>query len=151
MRRLLRIFTIFAVAGAVLFATTGVALAAAVVHSGVITVAIDDHSPDGVSLYLPVPAALIELGAEALPLFLPDEDMAQIRRELAPHADALRALARELAEMPDATLVAVDTDQEHVRVIKSGRSFEITVDAEDADIRVSVPATSFGRLLNALS
>lgn len=151
MRRVLKVFVILAAAGAVLLATTGIALAAAVAHSGVMSIAVDDHGRDGGRLYIPIPAALIEIGAHTLPLVIPGDELAQLRHELAPYQEGLEALATELATMPDVTLVRVTTDHEHVRIVKEGRMLRITVDSADANIRVSVPAASFGRLLGALT
>lgn len=151
MRKIFRVFVILLIAGTVLFASTGVALAAAVVHSGVITVSVVDHSNGGTRIFVPVPAALVNLGVDTLPLWMPAEERRQMQTELAPYREHLLALGRELAEMPDTTLVEVETDDEHVRVIKEGDTFRVIVDSPDADVRVSIPAHFFHRVLKAVA
>jgi hypothetical protein len=151
MRTLLKAFGILVLAGAVMLMGTGVALAAAVVHSGVMTVSVEDRSQDGVSLSLPVPAALIELGASTLPLWMPEEEWAHLRREVGPVASSLLAAAAALEACPDAVLVEVRTDQERVRIAKDGRLLRIEVHSGDADVTVSIPASAITRVLAALA
>ena len=151
MKRILRFFAVLMIAGAVMVAGTGVALAAVVIHKGVVTVAIEDRSPDGVSLYLPVPAAFIEFGASAVQVFMPERERAALTRQLEPWRDSLHAAFQAIEDCPDAVLVNVETDNERVRISKEGRSLEITVHDRDADVRVSLPVDSFNRLLRSLS
>jgi hypothetical protein len=151
MRTLLKACGILVLAGAIMMAGTGVALAAAVIHSGVMAVSVDDRSDDGVSLYLPVPAALVELGVGLAPLLMPEEAWREMRRELGPVVPGLLTAARALEDCPDAVLVEVVSDRERVRVEKDGRLLRIEVHSEDADVRVSVPASAITRVLNGLS
>jgi len=151
MRRTLKVLVILFATGALILAGTGIVLAASVVRSGVMTVAVEEHSSDGVRFTVPVPAALVEVGLSTLPLWMPDEEMARVRRELAPWQAPLREVARELEACPDVTLVRVETDREQVLVRKAGRYLKVTVHSEDADVRVSLPADAFSRVLAALS
>ncbi len=151
MKRILRFFAVLMIAGAVMLAGTGVALAAVVIHKGVVTVAIQDRSPDGVNLYLPVPAAFVELGVDALALFMPDRERAALTRKIEPWRDSLHAVFQAIEDCPDAVLVSVESSRERVRIAKEGRSLEITVHDHDSDIRVSLPTDSFNRLLRSLS
>lgn len=151
MKRILRIFAVLMIAGAVMLAGTGVALAAVVVHKGLVTVAIEDRSPDGVSLYLPVPAAFIEFGASVASLFIPHHERAALTRKLEPWRDSLHAAFQAIEDCPDAVLVNVESDHERVRISKEGRSLEISVHDRDADVRISLPVASFNRLLRSLS
>jgi hypothetical protein len=151
MKRILKALAILFVVGAVLMASAGVTLAATVVRSGFMTVQVHDRGPDGVHLYLPVPAALVDIGLGTLPLWMPREELAQVRREIGPWGPALRAAARAFDECPDAVLVDVVTDSETVRVERRGRWLEVAVDSEDTDVRVKIPANTMSRLLNALT
>ncbi len=151
MRRLLKAFVIVCAAGLLAFGMAGVALAAAVVHSGLISVSVQEKTADGTRIFLPVPAALIELGASTLPLVMPERELARARREIAPYRQGLRQLASELDDMPSATLVTVESAKERVKVAKQGRNLTIEVHSDEADVRVSLPAASLGRLLDALS
>lgn len=151
MRRALKIFVILFATGALILAASGVVLAASVARGGIMTVAVEEHSSEGVSFVVPVPAVLVEVGLSTLPLWMPDEEMAQIRRELAPWQASLREVARELERCPDATLVRVETDREQVLVRKTGRHLKVDVHSDDADVRVSLPADAFSRVLAALS
>lgn len=151
MRRALKALLILFACGALVLTGSGVALAATVVQSGVMTVHVDDRSSDGVRLFLPVPAALIEVGVGTLPLWMPDDELAEVRRQLAPWQPALRAAARALEEAPSAVLVSVDSPSERVRVAKEGRSLTVDVHSPDTDVRVSLPAHTLTRILDALS
>lgn len=151
MKTLARLALILFLATALTFTGAGFALATVVVRSGVMTVSVKDHSTDGVSLYLPIPAALIELGAASLPLVMPAEDLARMRRQLQPIAGPLKALSAELVRCPDAVLVKVDSKREQVEIKKDGSSLKITVHSNDADVRVSLPADALYRLLGSLT
>lgn len=126
------------------------AFATAVAATGTVTVRVHDRGGDGVRLYLPVPALLVDLAVFAAPRLVPDEALAEARREIEPFRDGLEALAEEIESCPQGVLVDVRTDDEHIRVVKGWRSFEVTVDSEDLDLEVSVPARLAGRLLDVL-
>ena len=151
MRTLARFALILALSFALMFAGAGFALATVVVNSGLLTVKVEDRSADGVNVFVPVPAALIELGAASLPLLMPAEDLAKMRRELAPIAGPLRRLSSELASCPDTVLVRVESKKEQIEVRKQGDSLKISVHTDDTDVRVSVPANALNRLLTSLT
>ena len=125
------------------------AFATAVAATGTVTVRVHERA-DGVHLYLPVPALLIDLAVLAAPRLLPAGALAEARAEIAPYRDGLEALIEELENCPAGVLVEVDTPTEHVRIAKTWRSFEIEVDSHDADVRVSVPARLASRVLDVL-
>ncbi len=126
------------------------AFAAAVAATGTVTVSVHDRGDDGVRLYLPVPALLVDLVVFAAPRLVPDDALAEARREIEPFRDGLEVLAEEVERCPQGVLVDVRTADEHIRVVKGWRSFEVTVDSEDVDVRVSVPARLAGRVLDVL-
>lgn len=150
MRRIFKAFVLLAAAGALVFVGAGVALATTVATSGLMTVQVHEHQADGVHLYIPVPAALVNVALAALPLAVPQDELADMRREMEPFAPALKAIAAEIRDCPDVVMVRVEDGSDRVRVEKNGRSLIVTVEAEDADIRVSLPASSFSQALDAL-
>ncbi len=126
------------------------AFATAVAATGTVTVSVHERGDDGVRLYIPVPALLIDLAVFAAPLVMPDDALAEVRAEIEPFRDSLEAIAEELESCPPGLLVEVETPDEHVRVTKGWRSFEIEVDSEDADVRVAVPARLLSRMLDVI-
>ena len=103
-----------------------------------------DQQPDARLLLL------VDLAVFVAPRVLPDEALAEARREIDPFRDGLEALAEEIEHCPQGVLVDVHTGDEHIRVVKGWRSFEVTVDSEDVDVHVSVPARLAGRVLDVL-
>ena len=126
------------------------AFATAVAATGTVSVRVHEQGEDGVRLYLPVPALLIDLAVFAAPHLVPNEALAEVRREIEPFRAGLEVLAEEIEKCPRGVLVDVQTPDEHIRVVKGWRSFEVTVEGEDADVRVSVPARLAGRVLDVL-
>ncbi len=126
------------------------AFAAAVAATGTVTVSVHEQGEDGVRLYIPVPALLLDLAVFAAPRLMPEDALAEARAEIAPFRAGLEAFAEELENCPSGLLVEVQTPTEHIRVTKSWRSFEVEVDSIDADVRVSVPARLASRVLDVL-
>ena len=126
------------------------ATVATVAATGTVSVRVQGKSSGGTNLYLPVPALLIDLAVVALPLVAPADALAAARREVAPYRASVQALAAELEACPAGVLVDYRDGDEHVRISKGWRSFDIEVISDDADIRVSVPARLFGRVFDTL-
>lgn len=121
---------------------------ATVAATGVATVRVAESGPDGVNLWIPVPALLFDVAVSAAPRFMPEHELDQARREVEPYLPMLRELADAIEDMPSATLVQVESRNEQVRIVKDGRNFQIHVESDDADVRVTVPARLFGRSLD---
>lgn len=120
---------------------------ATVAATGTVTVSVQEK--DGVNLWIPVPALLFDLAVFAAPRLMPEDALAEARRELAPYHETLSALAAEIEKIPSGSvLVEVKGGDEHVRISKEWRSFDIVVDSEDADVRVSIPARLLSRSLD---
>ena len=145
-----RPFTRYVAIALLVFLMPIFAFGTAVAATGTVTVRVHERGADGVNLYIPVPALLLDLAVFAAPRLMPEDALAEARAEIAPFREGLEALAEELENCPDGVLVEVQTPTEHVRVVKSWRSFEIEVDSDDADVRVSVPARLASRLLDVL-
>lgn len=137
----------------VLVLGTGMLVAGTAVTSGLMTLSIQEEGPDGLNLYVPVPAGLIE-GALALTpvvLRLIDDqhgygELERVRAELDELLPALEVMLDELPRMPDAVLVEVDGAGEYVRVSKEGRSLRVLVEEDGSRIAVTVPLSVFRSL-----
>ena len=126
------------------------ALGTAIAATGTVTVQVHERGPDGVRLYIPVPALLADVAVALAPLVIPADELAEMRREIAPYREGLEALAAELEDMPSGVLADITSGGEHVRVTKTWRSFEIDVESDDAEIHIAVPARLLSRALDVL-
>ncbi len=124
------------------------AFGATVAVTGIVSVEV--HEADGVNLYIPVPAFLVDLAVMIAPLAMPDGALDEARAEVAPYREALEMLADELENCPSGVLVDVRSDSEHVQVTKTWRTFEVEVLSPDTNVRVKAPARLMGRALDLL-
>lgn len=125
------------------------AFGATVAATGTITVSVQESGPDGVNLWIPVPALVADLALFAAPMLIPDEALEEARRELAPYQDQIEALAEAIEDVPaGSVLVDVRDGNEHVRISKDWRNFEISVESPDANVNVSIPARLLSRSLD---
>ena len=143
-------FTRFVAISLIVLVTPIFALGATVAATGTVTVQVHERGPDGVRLYIPLPALLIDAAVALAPLVIPEQELAAARREIAPYRDGLEALAAELEGMPSGVLADVRSGGERVRITKTWRSFEIDVESDDADVHVAVPARLLSRALDVL-
>ncbi len=99
------------------------------------------------TLFIPVPMAAAELALH----FAPEEEMQQVREDLAPHKELVLAALQELANCPDAVLVEVRSQDENVLVEKQGSDLIVDVDSPgEAQVHVVVPLRSVERIFEAL-
>src|SRR6185436_3529780 len=144
MSRGAKILLAAAMAIVVLMIGSGLMLAATVARAGMMTVKIDEP---GKHIDLHLPAAVVYLGMDLLPLVLDDEDLtAEIRANLGEHRQAVAAALRELEDVPDAVLVDVQDGSDSVRISKRGRSLEIHVVNPDGTFEITLPAGVLGRV-----
>lgn len=125
-------------------------LGATIAATGTVTVKVREKSPDGVDLFIPVPALLFDVVVFLAPLMMPDEALSEIREEIEPWQPALEAVAEEMENCPSGVLVEVHSGKEHVRVYKEWRSFHVDVDNPEADVQVAIPARLLSRALDVL-
>lgn len=151
MGRLARVLVALTVAFVMVFLGTGVALAATVMATGVVTVSVDENGPGGNRVFVPVPAIALDLGLGIAAMAIPPAELARMRAEVGPYAPMLLEVARELEKCPDATLVEVVSDRETVRVVKRGGGFVIHVDSPDGQVRVAVPAATLSKVARFLA
>jgi hypothetical protein len=113
----------------------------AVAQGGVATVWI--HNED-VTLFLPVPLAL----ADAALAFAPEEELAQVRRELAPYRELVHAALQNLAECPDAVLVDIQAPDESVLISKEGRDLRVEIHSlHEGEVEIRVPLRAVQRVV----
>jgi hypothetical protein len=135
---------------AVMLIGSGVLLAWTVTTQGVVRFAVDDRE-SGTRFDVPVPAALVGAGLSFVPLAARHhrfEHRAEME-ELKQVAPAALAFFEALEDAPDAVLVDVRDGEDWVRIVKSGRDFEVLVESPDANVRFSMPTALFRRMLRA--
>ena len=147
--KLLKIFALTVAAGLALFLAVGVAVAATVVRSGIVMVQVEEKTADGVSFRAPIPAGLLTFGA-GLTRFVDESELEDARRELEPIRPLLHDLTTELRNAPSFTLVEVHDRDDHVRIVKDGRSLVIDVDNPDTRVHISFPIDLAERVINSI-
>lgn len=152
MRTFAKLLFVAVLSLAVLVVCSGTLLAATVVRGGLMTVKVHEAGPDGVKhLYIPVPAALIDLGLDMMPVLAGEDVFGEIRADLGDMRPAVAAALTELEDAPDAVLVDVQDAHERVRIVKKGRSLEILVDGSDGQVEISLPAHLLGRIAREIA
>ncbi len=100
------------------------------------TVEIRVHERNGSDVSVCVPAAFVQAGLT----FLPRADCGLNETLRNPRRrEMVRSVLNEIARMPDADLVTVDTSDENVRISKVGKLLKIHVDDGEDEVRLSVP------------
>jgi len=131
---------------AVLMVGSGVLLAATIARAGVVHVKIQEPGRSGTRVNVHVPAAVITLGMNLMPLVLDDDLGAEIRADLGEYRPAVAAALRELEDVQDAVLVDVQDGPERVRISKKGRALEVHVVNPEGTFEISLPANLLGRI-----
>jgi uncharacterized protein (DUF1684 family) len=143
-----KILLTVAVCFVLVFVGSGMLVAATVVSSGLVKVAV--HQPD-MDMDFTVPAALVHMGLVTLPLVLEEDVVADLRADLGEAGPAAAAALRALEEAPDAVLVDVQDNGESVRVVKQGRHLEVHVESADGTVEISLPTCLLGSIARAIA
>jgi hypothetical protein len=136
---------------AVLIVGSGVLLAASVVRAGVLTVKVHEPGPEGTDVNLHIPAALVTIGMDLMPLVLDHDVTAEIRANLGDMRPAVASALQELENVPDAVLVDVRDGAERVRISKEGRTLEIHVVNPEGTFEISLPAHLLGKIAREIA
>lgn len=116
--------------------TGGLTLAAGYTfHEGMVRVSVDEHGPNGHHVHLMVPAALIP---PALHL-APRHSLEDAASQAGPWMPTVREIAKELRNYPDAELVEVRDENEHVVIRTKNGTLLIDVDSPDETVHVACP------------
>jgi hypothetical protein len=135
------------IAKAALGVTATLALAGAYVfREGVIRVDVDEARAGGSHVHFWVPATTVAVGLRLAPRHHLEQAAAQAR----PYLPMLREVARELQKYPNAELVDVRDDSDHVRI--SMRDGRLSIDAVSPtdNIHVTVPAETLADVADRL-
>jgi len=140
--RLSRYLTI----GCLILLTPIFVFGATIAVTGFVTVEV--YEEGGTNLFIPVPAILFDLAIFAAPMVIPDEELEDARREIAPYRDALETIADELKDCPSGVIVDYQGNGEHFQLTKTWRSYQIDVDTDDTEVHVKMPARLMSRALD---
>jgi hypothetical protein len=145
----IKLLGLFALVSVAMSAATTVGAAALLATGGVAVCRID--TPD-VDLLLPVPTRLADAGLVAARWAMPDEERAELHREIGAYLPMIEAVVDELAALPNGTvLVAVESPEETVRIERRGGRLHVDVRAPDASVHVSLPGRSLQRLVRQIA
>lgn len=131
---------------AILVGGTAGATAYAWHRAGSFHVAVHEDGPGGKDFSITLPALVVNAAIALCPL--PAD--AELNARLAELTPALRAVASQLASMPDAVLVDARDDDGTVRIEKSGPNLLIRVHSEQERFEVAIPVESVRRLMRKL-
>lgn len=135
MSRTTKVVLIVVACVALVFGTTATWAAVTVYRAGSVSVQVEDLSRHGNDVSLRVPGILFTLAAHLAPLPIPEEAASEVR----PHLPVMRAVSREIDELPDAVFVAVDSRDEHVRIAKQDGHLVVRVHTPTERVEVRVP------------
>ena len=108
------------------------------------------ESPE-VNLFIPIPTQLVDAGLVVASVAMPEDKRAEARGHIEPWLPMIETVTRKLAEVPDGTvLVSVESDGETVLIQRRHGRLSVDVDADDADVHVSIPARSVKRIVSQL-
>ena len=151
MKKIAKALLILTAAAGILLMGSGFLLAASIVQSGLVTVRVHESGPDGTHLYIPVPAALINAGLTVLPALVQEDVWEEVRTDLGEWAPVAAEALRAVEDAPDAVLVEIENDREHVRIEKDGRSLEVRVRDGKDSFEISLPASLLGRVAREIA
>jgi hypothetical protein len=146
-----KLFLIVAGFFAVIILGSGLLLAGTIAVGGLVTVKVEEQRADGTNLYIPVPAAFLDLGLMLVPDEELDEMRANLRRDLGDWGPAVAASLDAFADCPDGVIVDAQDGAETVRIEKRGRSFLVHVNDGQTEVKVSVPARFVGRVARMIA
>lgn len=117
-----------------------------VFHEGVIRVDVDESRGSGEHVHFWVPATVVPVGLHVVPR----DKLRQAASQARPYLPLLREVAKELKKYPNAELVDVRGDSEHIRI--SVRDGKLYIDAvTDSDnVHVSFPAETISDVADRL-
>jgi hypothetical protein len=128
--------------------TGGLTLAAGYTfHEGMVRVSVDEHGPKGDHVHLMVPAALIP---PALHL-APRRSLEDAARQAGPWMPTVREIAKELRNYPDAELVEVLDEKEHVVIRTKNGDLLIDVDSAEETVHVSCPLSTIEHVTDQIA
>ncbi|GAC1623358.1 MAG: hypothetical protein PVS2B2_24730 [Candidatus Acidiferrum sp.] len=104
-------------------------------HEGVIHVDVDEAKSEGTHLHLWVPATVVPVAL----LFAPKQHLRDAAERAKPFLPAIRILSKDLEKYPDADLIEVREENQHVQIHTEHGSVRIDVDSPDEVVHLRVP------------
>jgi hypothetical protein len=114
------------------------------VHAGIAIISV--HSPNE-NLWIPVPVALGHVVGKFIDLPIPKQGEIETLME---YRAVAADLLRQLHDLPDCSLVEVDSRNEKVRVFKQGDNLCVNVDDHNEHVKVRLPLRTVDRFVEAL-
>jgi len=115
-------------------------------HEGVIRVDVDENRAGGSHVHFWIPATAVSGGLRVVPRHYIQQAAEQSR----PYLPVLREVAKELEKYPNAELVDVQGNDQHVRVsVRSGKVYIDAVDKEN-NVHVSLPTETISDVADRL-
>ena len=112
-----------------------VLVSAAFISMGAMRVEVRSKTPGGEHLRLIAPASVLPAGA----MLVPRARVGEAAHQLQAWIPTIQAASEELTHCPDATLVEVDSRDDHVKIAKIGGALVLDVDNQREVVHVSVP------------
>lgn len=106
-----------------------------VYNAGAVRVSVEEKRPGGDHIRLIVPAVAVPIGLK----LAPRDKLREAAAEIRPWLPAIERASEVLARAQDGPLVLVDSDDEHVSILKEGSSLGIHVDSKDETVHLSFP------------
>jgi len=107
-------------------------------REGVIRVDVDEYRSGGSHVHMWVPAAAVSMAM----YFVPSKPMRNASEQAREALPVLHAIIKELKKYPDADLVEVVDDDQHVHVRTHGGKLQIDVDAPDEKVHLLCPLSA---------
>ncbi|RPJ86541.1 MAG: hypothetical protein EHM18_05700 [Acidobacteria bacterium] len=132
-----------------LFIGAGIFMLATVLYqTGIVYVEVEEKRPDGHHLYIPVPVILAHVAVACVP----DEELKDVRAEMAPRKELIVAACDAISDCPDGAFVEYKNgDEEHVTVTKRGNYLLVDVDSKCEKVKVKVPISSVRNLVTQVA
>jgi hypothetical protein len=114
-------------------------------HEGILRV--DEDHGDGRRVHVWVPAAVVPMALHVVPR----DYLADAARNAGPWLPTVRVLAKELAKYPDAELVDLDSDNEHVHIRTHLSTLLIDVQSPGENVHVACPLATIEHVAQELA
>jgi hypothetical protein len=111
------------------------------------SVIVEVQEPRGGHVSIHAPAGLLNL----MPVWVPRQACREIPADAWHYMDVARAVATELSELPDATLVEIDGPDEHVRIRVERGQLHVHVNSGEGTVTVALPLRSLDTTLRRLA
>ena len=116
-------------------------------HEGLVRVSVDEHRPNGDHVHLMVPAALIPAAMH----LAPRHSIEDAARQAGPWMPVVQQIAKELAKYPNAQLVEVQDENEHVVIRTESGTLRIDVDSPDETVHVACPLSTIEHISDQIA